>query len=54
MSYGPGGNPRGIATIVFVRSDSAQKAAQACKDVKIDGRPMKVRETTVAFSISIS
>jgi len=42
LSYGPGGASRGIATIMFVRPDSAAKAVTTCNGIPVDGRPIKV------------
>jgi THO complex subunit 4 len=42
LSYGPGGNSRGIANIVFVRSESAAKAVKECNGIPVDGKPIKV------------
>ncbi|TVY34661.1 mRNA export protein [Lachnellula subtilissima] len=42
ISYGPGGVSRGIATIVFVRSESASKALQALNGVLVDNKTIKV------------
>ncbi|KAN0119738.1 hypothetical protein V8E51_001946 [Hyaloscypha variabilis] len=42
LSYGPGGASRGIANIVFVRSESATKAVTDCNGIPVDGRPIKV------------
>jgi len=41
ISYGPGGNSRGIATIWFVRSDGATKA-MTLNGILIDNKPIKV------------
>jgi len=42
LSYGPGGASRGIANIVFARSESATKAVDECNGIPVDGRPIKV------------
>jgi len=42
LSYGPGGVSRGIATIMFARSDSATKAVNTCNGIPVDGKPIKV------------
>ena len=42
LSYGPGGGSRGIANIVFVRSESATKAVADCNGIPVDGKPIKV------------
>ncbi|PMD27637.1 hypothetical protein NA56DRAFT_615502 [Hyaloscypha hepaticicola] len=42
LSYGPGGASRGIANIVFVRSESATKAVAECNGIPVDGKPIKV------------
>jgi THO complex subunit 4 len=42
LSYGPNGESRGLATIVFARTDGAAKAAKELNGLKVDGRPMKI------------
>lgn len=42
LSYNQHGESRGIADIIFVKPDSAAKAAKEQNGIKIDGRPMKV------------
>lgn len=42
LSYGPNGESRGLATIIFARADGAAKAAKELNGLKVDGRPMKV------------
>jgi len=42
LSYGPGGASRGIANILFARSESATKAVAECNGIPVDGRPIKV------------
>jgi THO complex subunit 4 len=42
LSYGPGGNSRGIANITFVRLESATKAVKECNGIPVDGKPIKV------------
>jgi len=42
LSYGPGGQSRGIATIVFHRSDMATKAVNTCNNIPVDGKPIRV------------
>ncbi|CZR51830.1 related to RNA annealing protein [Phialocephala subalpina] len=42
ISYGPGGTSRGIATIVFARSDMATKAVETLHGIPVDGKPIKV------------
>jgi len=54
LSYGPGGNSRGIANITFVHADSATKAVKECNGIPVDGRPIKVElilDATAAQSI---
>lgn len=54
LSYGPGGNSRGIANITFVRSESAVKAVAQCNGIPVDKKPIKVElivDATVAKSI---
>lgn len=50
LSYGPGGASRGIANIIFVRSESATKAVAECNGVPVDGRPIKVSSLTMAVT----
>lgn len=42
ISYGPNGQSRGVATVVFKNPASAVQAAKQMNGVKIDERPMKV------------
>ena len=42
--YGPNGQSRGIASVVFANAASAVKAVAELNGVKVDGRPMKVCE----------
>ncbi|EHK97645.1 putative mRNA export protein mlo3 [Glarea lozoyensis 74030] len=42
LSYGPGGVSRGIATIFFIRPDSAVKAVESQNGVMVDNRSMKI------------
>lgn len=42
VSYGRGGESRGIATVTFARSDGASKAFSELNGLLIDGRPVKV------------
>lgn len=42
LTYGPNGQSRGIATIVFNKPGSAVQAATQLNGVKVDNRPMKV------------
>lgn len=42
ISYGPNGQSRGIANIVFHKNDGASKAVAALNGLLVDGRPMKV------------
>jgi hypothetical protein len=44
LTYGPDGQSRGIATIVFSGAASAAKAAKELDAVAVDGRPMRVRD----------
>lgn len=46
LSYNQHGESRGIADIIFVKPDSAAKAAKEQNGIKIDGRPMKASRTT--------
>lgn len=51
LSYGPTGQSRGIATIMFVRSGDAENAALSYNNVLVDKRPMKVCCTLTIESI---
>jgi len=42
LVYGPNGQSRGIASVVFSNAASAVKAVTELNGVKVDGRPMKV------------
>lgn len=42
LVYGPNGQSRGIASVVFGNAGSAVKAVAELNGVKVDGRPMKV------------
>lgn len=42
LSYGPGGQSRGVATIIFARSELASKAVSTCNNIPVDGKPIKV------------
>jgi THO complex subunit 4 len=42
LSYGPGGASRGIANILFARSESATRAVAECNGIPVDGKPIKV------------
>jgi THO complex subunit 4 len=42
ISYGPNGQSRGIANIVFNKNDGASKAVAALNGLLVDGRPMKI------------
>lgn len=42
MSYGPNGESRGVATIIFAKADGAAKAVKELDGIKVDNRPMKV------------
>lgn len=44
--YGPNGQSRGIANVVFSNTTSAVKAVSELNGVKVDGRPMKVCRPT--------
>jgi THO complex subunit 4 len=43
LTYGPNGQSRGVATIIFTQTASAAKAAKELDGVSVDKRPMKVR-----------
>lgn len=42
LSYGPGGQSRGVATISFVRAETATKAVNQLNGVKVDDRPIRI------------
>jgi len=42
LTYGPNGQSRGVATIVFIKPGSAVEAATQLNGVKVDNRAMKV------------
>ncbi|OCK80624.1 hypothetical protein K432DRAFT_327907 [Lepidopterella palustris CBS 459.81] len=42
LTYGPTGQSRGVATIIFSKPASAAEAAKALDGVKVDNRPMKI------------
>jgi len=46
LSYGPNGNSRGEASVIFSKPESATKAFKEYNSVKVDNRPMRVRWPT--------
>jgi len=42
LTYGPNGQSRGVATIIFSNAAAAAEAAKLLDGTKVDGRPMKV------------
>jgi THO complex subunit 4 len=42
LVYGPNGQSRGIATVIFGTAAAAAKAVKELNGVKVDGKPMKV------------
>jgi len=42
LIYGPNGQSRGIANIIFAQADSASKAFRELDGVKVDSKPMQV------------
>jgi THO complex subunit 4 len=42
LTYNQNGTSRGIASIIFAKSDTAAKAAKELNGLHVDGRPMKV------------
>jgi THO complex subunit 4 len=42
IAYGPNGVSRGVATITFVKPNSAAEAAQQLNGLKVDGREMNI------------
>ena len=49
LTYGPNGVSRGIATIIFSKSGSANDALTQLNGMLVDKRPMKVKDTKVAM-----
>ncbi len=50
LTYGPNGQSRGVATVIFAKHDSAVKAAKDLDGLKVDKRPMKVRGNNICLS----
>jgi len=44
LSYNSHGESKGIAELIFVKPESAAKAAKEQNGLKIDGRPMKASD----------
>ncbi|KAF3385369.1 mRNA export protein mlo3 [Penicillium rolfsii] len=42
LTYNQNGTSRGIASIIFVKADTALKAAKELNGLHVDGRPMKI------------
>lgn len=42
LNYGPNGQSRGVANVIFTNTTSAAKAVAELNGVKVDNRPMKV------------
>ncbi|KKY18977.1 putative rna recognition motif containing protein [Diplodia seriata] len=42
LTYGPNGQSRGVATVIFAKSTAATEAAAAHNGLKVDNRPMRV------------
>lgn len=42
MTYGPNGQSRGVATVIFSQAGAAAQAAAKYNGIKVDNRPMKV------------
>lgn len=42
LTYNQNGTSRGIASIIFLKPDTAAKAAKELNGLLVDGRPMKV------------
>jgi len=53
LEYGPSGQSRGTATIVFVRADAAAKAAAEHNGIKVDRKPMKVVDASNCARLSL-
>lgn len=49
LTYGPNGSSRGIASIIFSKPDTAAKAARELNGLLVDGKPMKVRTSNLAY-----
>ena len=43
LQYGPNGASRGVATIVFKKPGAANQAILMLKDVRVEGKLMRVR-----------
>lgn len=52
MTYGPNGQSRGIATIIFTNTQKAHEAATQLNGTKVDNRPMKVSAPFLVWSVS--
>lgn len=48
LTYNQNGTSRGIASIQFVRADTAAKATKELNGLLVDGRPMKVNLLALA------
>ncbi|KAF2145666.1 uncharacterized protein K452DRAFT_349138 [Aplosporella prunicola CBS 121167] len=42
LAYGPNGQSRGVATVIFSKADAAAQAAANHNGLKVDNRPMRV------------
>ncbi|KAF4540467.1 RNA recognition motif containing protein [Lasiodiplodia theobromae] len=42
LTYGPNGQSRGVATVIFTKPNAAAEAAAAHNGLKVDNRPMRV------------
>ncbi|KAF4307209.1 putative RNA recognition motif containing protein [Botryosphaeria dothidea] len=42
LTYGPNGQSRGVATVIFSKANAAAEAAAAHNGLKVDNRPMRV------------
>lgn len=49
LHYNQNGDSRGVADILFVKPESAAKAAREQNGIKIDSRPMKARKGNHPF-----
>ncbi|EKG19388.1 hypothetical protein MPH_03251 [Macrophomina phaseolina MS6] len=51
LTYGPNGQSRGVATVIFSKANAAAEAAAAHNGLKVDNRPMRVEVIVGASDI---
>lgn len=51
LTYNQNGTSRGIASIIFMRADTAAKAAKDLNGLLVDGRPMKVGLRRISLAL---